>query len=137
MRNSLLLLLVLFSVFLTWCEKWWYLEESETNEYPVAEQFCIEHSWDITTNDWVPVCLFSGDEWCSLEYIEKWECDLFEYDWDTPPSLTCEESWWEPQVRQEWWEEQEVCWFKDDWSFCYLNDFADWSCKKWDMTYFD
>ncbi len=138
MRNRVFLLLIMFSVCLTWCEKWWNVEQVETNEYPIAEQFCIEHDWELTADyDWVPICLFFADEWCSLEDIENWECDLFEYEWDTPPSVTCEENWWEAQVRQEWWEEQEVCWFKDDWSFCYLNDFADWSCKKWDMTYFD
>ena len=141
MRDRFLLLLIMFSICLTWCDKWWnvtVVENVETNEYPIAEQFCLDNDWELTTDYfWVPICLFFVDEWCTLESIESWECDIFEFEWDTPPSVTCEENWWEPQVRQEWWEEQEVCWFKDDESFCYLNDFADWTCKKWDMTYYD
>ena len=140
MKNWVLALLVLFSFCLVWCDDSQPVVEVQSNEYPIAEQLCIDNNWEITTDyNWVPVCIFFADEWCTLENIEKWGCEYLdnEYEWDMPPSVYCEENWWEPQVWQEWGEESEVCWFKDDETFCYLNDFADWSCKQWDMTYYD
>ena len=46
----------------------------------------------------------------------------------------CEEQWWNIEEWNEWWERQDVCYF-DDKTFCYLEDFAAWKCKKWDMSY--
>ena len=138
MRYWILFILAVFSLYLVWCDNSWTIKEVPSNEYPIVEQLCIDNGWEITTNnDSVPICLLSADEWCSLEYIENWECEFFEYEWDMPPSVYCEENWWEPQVWLEWGEESEVCRFKSDETFCYLNDFADWSCKQWDMSYGD
>ena len=46
----------------------------------------------------------------------------------------CEEQWWNIEEWNEWWERQDVCFFEDK-TFCYLEDFAAWKCKKWDMSY--
>ena len=46
----------------------------------------------------------------------------------------CEDQWWTIEEWNEWWERQDVCYF-DDKTFCYLEDFAAWKCKKWDMSY--
>ena len=46
----------------------------------------------------------------------------------------CEEQWWTIEEWNEWWEKQDVCYF-DDKTFCYLEEFSAWKCKKWDMSY--
>jgi hypothetical protein len=46
----------------------------------------------------------------------------------------CEDQWWVVEQWFEWWDTQDVCYF-DDKTFCYLEDFAAWNCKKWVMSY--
>lgn len=136
MKNRLLCagLLVIVSFTLLWCDN---VEISNTNEYPLAEQVCLDNDWEITTDsEWNLICLFYSDEYCYLEDMENWWCDLLWYEWDMPPMIYCEEEWWNPEYWQEWWEDFYVCTF-DDGSFCYLDDFSNWFCSKWDMFYGD
>ena len=74
--------------------------------------------------------------WCND--IKDWpgmERDVNEW-WERITVVTemCEEQWWNVEEWNEWWEKQDVCYF-DDKTFCYLEDFSAWKCKKWDMSY--
>ena len=74
--------------------------------------------------------------WCND--ILDWpgmERDVNEW-WERITVVTemCEEQWWNVEEWNEWWEKQDVCYFEDK-TFCYLEDFAAWKCKKWDMSY--
>ena len=109
-------------------------------KYPIAEQQCIDNNGEVTTDyEWTPICLFSANEWCPLVAIEEWDCFLIPSPWWEWISVfidMCEEQWWTFEEWYEWWEVQYVCFFPDE-SFCYLEDLAAWSCKKWDMKYHD
>ena len=134
MKHKILLfgVLSILSIALVWCNPEGNII---TNEYPFAEQICIDNDWEITTDsDWNPICLLYADEYCYLEDMEDWWCDLLWYMWDAPLSVYCEESWWTPEYWMEWWEDFYVCAFEDD-SFCYLDDLFNWYCNKWDMFY--
>ena len=48
----------------------------------------------------------------------------------------CNEQWWQIQNFQEWWDNFDICSYDGE-SFCYLRDIADWSCKKWDIQFYD
>ena len=110
---------------------------NKDTQYQKAEQICKENDWTITKlNEWVYSCL--RDNWmrCPLSAIEEWDCFILDYEWDLPPSEACKQEWWNPEIWLEWWEEQEVCFFDDE-SFCYMDDFANFECKKGDMKYYD
>ena len=111
-------------------------------EYPMAEQVCMENSGQLSTNDeWVPICIFFENDYCYLEDMEDWWCDLLYeeqwwWEWITVVKDMCEEQWWVVEEWNEWWEKQDVCTFEDK-SFCYFENLAIWNCEKWDMYYID
>lgn len=74
---------------------------------------------------------FDIKDWPGMEKDD----DLLEW-WERITAVTemCEEQWWVVEQWLEWWDKQDVCYF-DDKTFCYLEDFAAWNCKKWDMSY--
>lgn len=74
---------------------------------------------------------FDVKDWPGMEK----EDDISEW-WERITVVTemCEEEWWLVEEWLEWWDTQDVCYF-DDKTFCYLEDFAAWTCKKWDMSY--
>ena len=129
--------LVVACLFFAWCEKvhvmdWDWMERS-------AEQICLDFDGQISeTEDWEAICILPNDEFCYMFDIEDGGCDLlgyeYEYEWDMPSSVYCEENWWTYQIRLEWGEEQEVCTFDDD-SFCYFDDLVAWNCSKWEFYY--
>lgn len=138
MKKSLLIwLLFLWSITLSWCfdiMDWPWMEREIL--YPMAEQKCIDNDGKITTDEtWTPICIFFENEYCSLENMEKWDCEWIHQWWERITIVTdmCEEQWWVVEQWLEWWDTQDVCYF-DDKTFCYLEDFAAWNCKKWDMS---
>ena len=48
----------------------------------------------------------------------------------------CINNGWNPENRFKWWDESDVCYFPDE-SFCFIDDFSDWKCSKWDYHYGD
>lgn len=122
------------SFFKIW--DWDWMERE--SQYPIAEQECIDNDWEISIDEhWTPICIFFESEYCSLESIEKWDCEWIHqwwWEWITVVTDMCEEQWWSVEEWNEWWERQDVCYF-DDKTFCYLEDFAAGKCKKWDMSY--
>lgn len=40
------------------------------------------------------------------------------------------------QIWDEWWENAAVCFYSDN-SFCFVEDVENWSCKKWDLPFYD
>ena len=144
MRKTLLIWLALtLWVVLTGCSFFkildWNGMEREIR-YPVAEQECIDNDGQISTNhEWTQICVFSDDEFCYLEDMEDWWCDLLYpgwWEWITVVTDMCEEEWWNVQQWNEWWDIQDLCYYPDE-TFCYLDDLADGSCHKWDMKYDD
>ena len=104
-----------------------------------AEQICLDFDGQISeTEDWEAICILPNDEFCYMFDIEDGGCDLlwyeYEYEWDMPSSVYCEENWWTYQIWLEWGEEQEVCTFDDN-SFCYFDDLVAWNCSKWEFYY--
>ena len=104
-----------------------------------AEQICLDFDGQISeTEDWEAICILPNDEFCYMFDIEDGGCDLlwyeYEYEWDMPSSVYCEENWWTYQIWLEWGEEQEVCTFDDN-SFCYFDDLVVWNCSKWEFYY--
>ena len=104
-KLSLIWLLFLCSFTLTWCFGNW-------------ENSLLWRLWWFDIKDW-PGMERNDNEWG--ERI-------------TVVTEMCEEQWWNIEEWNEWWEKQDVCYF-DDKTFCYLEDFAAWKCKKWDMSY--
>lgn len=136
MKKNLLVWLVLISwCILSGCKfsqivDWDWMEREI--QYPIAEQECIDNDGEITTNsEWTPICLFSEDEYCYLEDMEDWGCDLIPQwgEWITVVTDMCNEQWW----FIEWRDWEEFCYFEDK-TFCSLEDLAAWNCKKWDMS---
>lgn len=110
MKKSLLVwLLFLCSLTLTWCFGNWNNGKS-----------LLWRLWWFDIKDW-PGMEREGDN------TEWWERI-------TVVTEMCEEQWWVVEQWLEWWDTQDVCYF-DDKTFCYLEDFAAWNCKKWDMSY--
>ena len=109
-------------------------------KYPIAEQECIENDGQISIDDdWNQICILSDGEFCYLEDMEDWWCDLLYPGWwerITVVKDMCEEEWWSVQQRNEWWDIQDVCFYPDE-SFCYLEKLAAGDCHKWDMKYED
>jgi len=104
-----------------------------------AEDICLSFDGQVSeTEDWEVICILPNDEFCYMFDIEDGGCDLlwyeYEYEWDMPSSVYCEENWWTYQIWLEWGEEQEVCTFDDD-SFCYFDDLVVWNCSKWEFYY--
>ena len=104
----LIWLLFLCSFTLTWCFGNW----SNGNSL-------LWRLWWFDIKDWPGMERDDNTEW-----------------WERITIVTemCEEQWWNTEEWNEWWERQDVCYF-DDKTFCYLEDFAAWKCKKWDMSY--
>ncbi len=142
MKKSLLIwLLFLWSVILSWCNDimdWPWMEREI--QYPVAEQECIDNDGEITADaNWIPICVFFENEYCTLENMEKWNCEWIHqwwWEWITVVTDMCNEQWWVVEQWFEWWDTQDICFFPDE-SFCYLEDLASWACEKWDVTYYD
>ena len=135
----LICFLFFWCLSLTWCTDimdWPWMEREIL--YPIAEQECIENDGEITTDEtWTPICIFFENEYCSLEDMEKWNCEwIHQWWWERITEVTdmCEEQWWVVEQWLEWWDSQNVCYF-DDKTFCYLEDFVAWNCKKWDISY--
>ena len=120
----------LWSVILTWCIQImdWPWMEKET-KYLKAEEACIDNWWKITEdNKWTTICVLWW-RWTNLVDIEK-------YQNSGSIPIYCEEEGWKYRIWYEWFEQQEVCLFDDE-TFCYINDFSNHKCEKWDMKYFD
>jgi len=110
MRKLFLIwLLFLCSFTLTWCFGNWSNEKS-----------LLWRLWWFDIKDW--------------PWMER-DDDIPEW-WERITVVTemCEEQWWNIEEWNEWWEKQDICYFEDK-TFCYLEDFAAWKCKKWDMSY--
>ncbi len=134
-KLSLIWLLFLWSFSLTWCfdvMDWPWMEREIL--YPMAEQECIDNDGEITTNEiWTPICIFFENKYCSLENMEKWNCEWIHqwwWEWITEVIDMCEEQWWSI----EWHDLDAFCYFEDK-TFCYLEDLASWICKKWDTSF--
>ena len=61
------------------CHKW-DVYYSDDNLYPYAEQACIDSNWQVSkTEEWVDICILSDDEFCYMDDIADWGCDLLKY----------------------------------------------------------
>ncbi len=66
-------------------------------EYPIWEQICIDYNGQISeTDDNSEICIFNDEEFCYLEDLQDWWCDLL------PPQPECSK------------ERDPVCW--KDWN---------------------
>ena len=60
------------------CHKWdmYYTDDL----YPYAEQACIDSNGQISqTEEWVDICILSDDEFCYMDDVADWGCDLLKY----------------------------------------------------------
>lgn len=95
------------------CTKW---EFYYFDDYWYAEQACIDSDGQISqTDDWEDICIFNDKEFCYMNDVMDWACDLLYQDYDYNEDLAaCDAEW-----------ENIVCW--TDWNTyfnkCYL-DFA-------------
>ena len=130
-----------------WMYWWWrlawivinleYMEQHPEEEYFLygyGKSACEYASWHPSQNDaWEEICIFGDNESCYIKDLLSWNCEFWE---DINPYLSiwratfyCEKDWWYFDFM---WEEY-ICNFGD--SYCYLRDFIDWMCKKWDVKH--
>ena len=61
------------------CHKW-DMFYADNDLYPYAEQACIDSNGQISqTEEWVDICILGDDEFCYMDDIADWGCDLLKY----------------------------------------------------------
>ena len=62
------------------CHKWdlyYYYDDM----YPYAEQACIDSNGQVSQTElWENICILNDDEFCYMDDIMDWACDLLNYD---------------------------------------------------------
>ena len=66
------------------CRKWELYYFYDYDPYPYAEQACIDSNWQVSvTEAWDNICVLSDDEFCYMDDIIDWWCDLLYQDYAT------------------------------------------------------
>ena len=64
------------------CRKWELYYFYDYDPYPYAEQACIDSNWQVSvTEAWDNICVLSDDEFCYMDDIIDWWCDLLYQDY--------------------------------------------------------
>lgn len=100
-----------------------------------AEDICLSFDGQVSeTEDWEAICILSDEDFCYMYDIEDGGCDLlwyeYEYEWDMPSSVYCEENWWTLNLEEGSW----LCIF-DDGTYCEEWSYYRNECQKWDTFY--
>ena len=79
------------------------------DEYPIWEQLCIDNGGQVSqTEDGIGICILNDDDFCYLEDLEDWWCDL----WPVYP--TCPEDW-TPVCWKDWNTYSNRCFLEASW----------------------
>ena len=77
--------------------------------------------------------VFSALLWVTLFFVG---CNNKEEDKTASTNTGSAGSEYEAICCDEWWENAAVCFYSDN-SFCFVEDVENWSCKKWDLPFYD
>lgn len=65
------------------CSKWEFYYFEDEYDYPSSEQICIDYGGQISqTEDGEGICILSDEDFCYLQDLMDWWCDLIYQDYD-------------------------------------------------------